>query len=328
MGFSGTLETLNFTEILQWCRNERKTGTLTVGRPGVKKEIYFEDGLIVSAGSNDPREYLGQYLLSIGTITEEHLREAFETQKRTKVLLGKILLVRGLIAREELERALRAKIMETIFNLFLWDTGFFHFNARPLSEKDRRVDVALDTDRCVLEGLGRAEDWKRFQAVFPDDRMVLAPGDRTPPAGAGDAAAGRIIRLVAEGRSIAEIRLELHTGAFALLAQLHALFVAGHVRTTGVLKEPAAPAPPAGAYRDEEEERTHLARLLPAAAVPARVPDPEVTPGVTFSSEEVYVLSRVNGQWDVSALVMTSPLREVEVLRILKRFLDLGLISL
>ena len=48
---------------------------------------------IVSTGSNDPKEYLGQFLIEHGKITEEQLDQAFQDQKRTKILLGKILVI-------------------------------------------------------------------------------------------------------------------------------------------------------------------------------------------------------------------------------------------
>lgn len=331
MGFSGTLETLGFTEILQWCKNGRKTGTLTVGRTGIKKEIYFEDGKIVSAGSNDPREYLGHYLIGLGRITEEQLRHAMATQRKTCVLLGKILALRGLLTEEDLAAVLREKIMATIFNVFLWQTGKFHFASRPLSEKDRRVDVALDIDRCIFDGIEMMERWKRCRAVFPDDRMVISPGAKTPPAGLRTGVPGRIIELAREGRSIAALRLETHLSTTALLDALYGLhqrqfITAAFPKTPGRAPQPAAPA---GAFRSEGSELRHLAeRALPPQAVPELSADLATLAATAFSPEEGFVLSRINGEWSVGDILTAAPLLELEVLRILKKFLDAGTITL
>jgi len=46
----------------------------------------------------------------------------------------------------------------------------------------------------------------------------------------------------------------------------------------------------------------------------------------TFSPHEGFVLSRINGQWDVKAIMKISPIRELEVLMIFQKFLKDGVI--
>ena len=46
----------------------------------------------------------------------------------------------------------------------------------------------------------------------------------------------------------------------------------------------------------------------------------------TFSPHEGFVLSRINGQWDVKSIMKISPIRELEVLMIFQRFLKDGVI--
>ena len=56
---------------------------------------------------------------------------------------------------------------------------------------------------------------------------------------------------------------------------------------------------------------------------------PESTlPRYNLSHEEGFVASRINGTWDLKSIVMLSPLREIEVLRIVDRLLKMGLIAL
>jgi hypothetical protein len=45
-----------------------------------------------------------------------------------------------------------------------------------------------------------------------------------------------------------------------------------------------------------------------------------------FSPHEGFVLSRINGQWDVKAIMKISPIRELEVLMIFQKFLKDGVI--
>lgn len=53
---------------------------------------------------------------------------------------------------------------------------------------------------------------------------------------------------------------------------------------------------------------------------------PEITER-TFSPHEGFVLSRINGQWDVKAIMQISPIKELEVLMIFQRFLVDGVIK-
>jgi len=46
----------------------------------------------------------------------------------------------------------------------------------------------------------------------------------------------------------------------------------------------------------------------------------------TFSPHEGFVLSRINGQWDVKSIMKISPIRELEVLMIFQKFLKDGVI--
>ena len=55
------------------------------------------------------------------------------------------------------------------------------------------------------------------------------------------------------------------------------------------------------------------------------IPISEITER-TFSPHEGFVLSRINGQWDVKSIMKISPIRELEVLMIFQKFLSDGVI--
>jgi len=92
MGIRGTLNTMSVSDLLQFLAAGHKTGTLKIGRAGISKHIYLQDGVIVGSNSNDPREYLGQVLLHYGKIDEPQLQAAMEIQRRAG---GKLASVRS-----------------------------------------------------------------------------------------------------------------------------------------------------------------------------------------------------------------------------------------
>src|SRR5438093_11338832 len=98
MGLSGTFRTMLPGDLLQWLSLGQKTGLLLVINRGVEKRIFFEDGRVISTGSNDPREYLGQFLMSHGFLSEQELVKAMEVQQQSGILLGKILVMIDVIS--------------------------------------------------------------------------------------------------------------------------------------------------------------------------------------------------------------------------------------
>jgi hypothetical protein len=83
------------------------------------------------------------------------------------------------------------------------------------------------------------------------------------------------------------------------------------------------------AIRDAERIiRTNLERdgVKPSAVPELAMPLAEVT-AQTLSPQEGFILSRINGQWDVKAIMKISPMKELDVLMIFQRFLQAGVIS-
>ena len=50
--------------------------------------------------------------------------------------------------------------------------------------------------------------------------------------------------------------------------------------------------------------------------------------GERLTPEEVFLISRINGSWELKSIIDISPLGEVEALRIMKRLKDRGIITL
>ena len=80
MGVSGNLKTMLPGDLLQWLSLGQKTGTLTVTKKAIEKRIFFRRGRVISSASNDPREYLGQFLMSHGYMSEPELMKGMQVQ--------------------------------------------------------------------------------------------------------------------------------------------------------------------------------------------------------------------------------------------------------
>lgn len=70
------------------------------------------------------------------------------------------------------------------------------------------------------------------------------------------------------------------------------------------------------------------AEYLPPTKVPVLVRDMDQLKGESLTPEEVFLISRINGSWELKSIIDISPLSEAEALRIMKRLLDRGIILL
>ncbi len=208
---------MNLPEILQWAKFGQKTGSLVLERKGIVKKIFIEEGLIVSASSNDPKEYLGQVLLCFGWITEVQLKEAFQKQQTTGQLLGKLMVNDYGVKEDQIKKGLRIKIEETIYDLFIWDEGkFIYSDGITQIARHDRLDSALTIDHAILEGARRVDEWKEFKKSFPSDDVVF--GKRTKAKDIGELGKDFIIKKIYDAidgeKSMRRILLETRAPEF------------------------------------------------------------------------------------------------------------------
>ena len=216
-----------------------------------------------------------------------------------------------------------------------------------------------------MEGVYRTDEWRRYAAVLPSDRVVLelVPG-RSPTGVKEGSDIPRILWFVKKRMTVGEICYNMHASPFHVYSRLHQLVADGVVR---VIEEQPQPALAAPAPAEQEasggmlqqvkdwlasesllEALTLLhdwldaqpgnpeASALLAAAEPRFVEQtyrdtltPESVPKLQASLETVmtmglgpkegFILSRINGSWDVRSILSVCPFREAESLLILRK---------
>jgi len=227
MAITGNLRTMQLSELLQWLSMGQKTGTLAIRGGSGEKRIYFQNGRIISSSSTIEREYLGHFLVSYGYITEEELTKAMEVQEESKILLGKILVMIGAIAEEDLVELIRLKACETIFDIFLWPEGAFHFIDGEIPQRPM-IPIAIDVTGIVMEGLRRYDEWQRLKERIVSMRDV--PTVVAPVAADSLAEPQRIILRSIDGvRNLAEIAEATHNPDFPVAKLVFDLLESGHV---------------------------------------------------------------------------------------------------
>lgn len=390
MALSGNLKTMLPGDLLQWLSLGQKTGTLVVSNKRVEKKIFFRNGRVISSASNDPREYLGQFLMSHGYLTESELKKAMEVQQQSRILLGKILVMIEVIGEKDLQRFMRLKAEEEIYDIFLWQDGDFYFVDDELPTMEM-IPLQVDVTGIIMEGTRRVDEWSRIREVVPNEAVIPVPvssleGARRP----GDddeedeEVEEQIVRAIDGKRTIAEIVLESRSSAFIVSSTVSSLLRQGLVKLVDPSEQKAAKVAEEAVAdrvtRREFNEDDEIVALLNAAQAALRTRDFEKTQrllraaqnldpnhpkvrtaikgvetvilnelrasGLTeskvprvaktideitqmnFTPNEGFILSRINGQWDIGSLIKISPIRETDALLIFYKLWKDGTIAL
>ncbi|HEX6161539.1 MAG TPA: DUF4388 domain-containing protein [Thermoanaerobaculia bacterium] len=383
MALSGNLRTMLPGDLLQWLSLGQKTGTLVVSNNRVEKKIFFRNGRVISSASNDPREYLGQFLMSHGYLTEPELKKAMEVQLQSGILLGKILVMIEVISEEHLQRLMRLKAEEEIYDIFLWQDGDFYFVDDELPQMEM-IPLQVDVTGIIMEGTRRVDEWSRIRELIPNATLTPVPLGEIEATDLEEVEE-QIVRAIDGKRTIADIVLESRSSEFMVSQTVYALVRHGVVKLVDpnaqkaalVSQEVAAVPPPPPAEFNEDDE---IAALLTAAQNALRGRDFEKTqrllraaqnldpnhpkvrtatkgaetvilselrnqgvseskvPRVSkaleeitqmnFSPNEGFILSRINGQWDIGSLIKISPIRETDAMLIFYKLWRDGIIAL
>ncbi|MEA2488527.1 MAG: hypothetical protein QOH21_319 [Acidobacteriota bacterium] len=387
MALSGNLQTMLPGDLLQWLSLGQKTGTLVISNSRVEKKIFFRNGRVISSASNDPREYLGQFLMSHGYLTEPELKKAMEVQLQSGILLGKILVMIEVISEEDLQRLMRLKAEEEIYDIFLWHDGDFYFVDGQLPQQEM-IPLQVDVTGIIMEGTRRVDEWSRIRELIPDASMTPVPLGEID-SDSLEEVEEQIVRAIDGKRTIADLVLESRSSEFMVSSTVYTLVRHNLVKLIDpsaqkavlVTGEVPAPPPPAAVVAPAEfNEDDEIAALLVAAQAALRNRDFEKTQrllraaqnldpnhpkvrtatkgaeavilgelrgqGVSegkvprvakaleeitqmnFSPNEGFILSRINGQWDIGSLIKISPIRETDAMLIFYKLWKDGIIAL
>jgi hypothetical protein len=335
-------------------------------RRSTHKRLAFRDGAVQWSSSNDPRETIGQALVRDGLITEEALFKALLKQETDKRRLGELLIAEGHLTEPKLVKTLRANAEAHLYDLFLWSDGRFDFDDdhAPAPEAS---DLQVALKPILDEGRHRRELWNQLRRRFPSNEvtfhLIADPVSVTNPARrqmADLAAWGKTLA----GISLEARRSEYETTL--LLAGLcdEGVLAVGGVEAgapetdpVGIILTLLAGAEmrmkegrfdaALEAYEKvltldgvnqaakkgllavaEARKKARTARKIPLEKVPVLRLTAMALAQQKFDPQEGFVLSRVNGQWDVRSILKLCPMPEDEVLVIFSRLVDRQVIEL
>lgn len=157
----GDLALFHPAEILQLMQLAQANGALHLERDGEKAVIYFERGRPVLARTSGGSVRAGDVLVHRGLISREALERALLAQRsRPGQRLGMLLVASGEVTTADVQEAVREALKRVVYGLLLWRAGRFRFAAGE-DPGDEDIQLDLDLDRLILESLRIADQTGR-----------------------------------------------------------------------------------------------------------------------------------------------------------------------
>ena len=225
----GNLKNINLTEIFLQLYLDRRSGILRISQSDVKKSIYFLDGSVVFAHSNQKYDRLGETLLRLGKITLEEFevasRDVIDKGKR----LGQSLCDLGFISAQEVSSSVHYQLQQITFSLFDWDAGEFEFveRERPVYED---IMIEVSTPNLIVDGIRNITNPAVLERCYQkNENQILFPsaGDPKLPRLDLDFGEETVLACVDGTKTIEAVRQLAHLSRIEFDRALSSLLLSG-----------------------------------------------------------------------------------------------------
>lgn len=178
---SGNLAAFRLPDVLTFLSNTRKSGTLTVASGEQQAQLFFDDGSLVYAGSNQERFRLGSILLRKKKMSRAQSDRIDALMAEEGGRWGEHAVRDGALTEAQLRDFLKIQVSEIVYDCFVWDGGTFAFEQNGTHLPQHAVTISVDLANLIMEGARRIEEWEQCLKLLPDKsvvfRVVVTPRD-------------------------------------------------------------------------------------------------------------------------------------------------------
>lgn len=170
----GSFRLYGISDILLGIQKTSKTGILNIRYNAIHKKIYFKNGLMVYAASNQDEDRLAYVLLKKRRISKKQYDETLATKQRTGELEGTILVRSGFIKALELKPAVELQAKRIIESILIVREGEFEFIEGSLPSDDV-ITLKLSVANLLYRLVKRNADVQLVQDRLLDSIVHVSP---------------------------------------------------------------------------------------------------------------------------------------------------------
>lgn len=236
MALAGNLRDFGVAEILQLIMTQEKTGVLTLKSDARVANIGFENGKLVEATYGDASRdrVLKDYFIKSGRISAEELREIERHQAETGSHFEEVLLKFGFVSEKELKELVVFRIQEVLDVLLTWNEGDYRFDTDAVIYPKGVVQVLINPQALIMEGMRRIDEWPRIEKILPDPNIIL--GKKPKPILSVDFGTEekRVLKFVDGTRTLEQLQEVTGIGRFRTYQACFNLLEVGAIEKKGL----------------------------------------------------------------------------------------------
>lgn len=230
----GTLKDFRLSEVLRLLASGRKSGGLRLASEAVAGCVFFGDGAVTFAVSDDGAMPLVARMVAAGDLAEEALVALITRHSDRVVDLVKALVNSAEIDRDLLAVFMREQIIDALFQLLPLEAGHFVFESEDAAPVD---GVSLAVDDLVDQVTRMQDQWGALQSRVGS---LQAVAEALPVGDGGEVTMVReqweLLAFIDGRRTLAEVAALSGKGRFATCEIVAELIDLGLVKTV----QPAA----------------------------------------------------------------------------------------
>ena len=174
MSFEGNIGEIDLIGRLVELGRERFTGAIRFEQDGIIKIVYFKDGDVLSASTNDRTDAVDEILLRAGKVSKDHVKQALSKRKEHESL-GDALLNLGFITRKELAWGRRIQVIGILRSVRTWDHGTYAIVADYLPKREEGTLFPLQ--QVIIELYVTEQERQPFERALGGGSAVLVRND-------------------------------------------------------------------------------------------------------------------------------------------------------
>ena len=167
MAIKGNLHDFTLTQLLNLITLAQKSGTLVVERSNEAVEVFFTDGKLAYADTEQDDNSLAGILHKTQLLSPAQYQGIkSNVNGMSDKELGLLLINANYFSQQDIIQSLQTHFVDVVNRLFTWMEGFFRFES-DIAPPDDKITVKVNLENLILEGSRQIKEQEYLEDEIP-----------------------------------------------------------------------------------------------------------------------------------------------------------------
>jgi hypothetical protein len=167
MAIKGNLHDFTLTQLLNLITLAQKSGTLVVERSNEAVEMFFTDGKLAYADTEQDDNSLAGILHKTQLLSPAQYQGIkSNVNGMSDKELGLLLINANYFSQQDIIQSLQTHFVDVVNRLFTWMEGFFRFES-DIAPPDDKITVKVNLENLILEGSRQIKELEYLEDEIP-----------------------------------------------------------------------------------------------------------------------------------------------------------------